>query len=236
MMLRVALLVGATALSYAVGWLVGIPALVPALNALPAYPFLYRSLSAGRTNRAIVEMLAWAAALAVSSTAISYLDPVRAGRLFINGAAYRREMFFWVLTGLGAESEPAQFVPAQAMHALIFGVLSLLSASVLSMPMGALLVNYMGTYVGSLAAVSRHPVLTAFAGWVPWAIIRIASFVALGVVLAGPVASRLLGFRFRLREHVPVLVLALTALLTDIVLKAVLAPGWHVLLRRIVGW
>jgi hypothetical protein len=56
------------------------------------------------------------------------------------------------------------------------------------------------------------------------------------VVLAGPVSSRLLRFRFRLRDHFPELALALTGLLTDIVLKAALAPHWHLLLRRLVGW
>jgi len=236
MLLRVALLVTGAALSYPVGWLIGVPAAVPALNALPAFPSLYVSLSQGKTNRAIVEMLVWAAALAVCSTVASYLDPLTAGRLFINAASYRREMFFWVLTGSGAESDPARFVPMQAVHAAVFCGLSLVSASVVSMAMGAVLMNYMGAYVGSLAAVSRHPVLTAFAAWVPWALIRIASFVTLGVLLAGPLASRLLGFRYRLRDHFPLLMLALIGLLADVLLKAALAPPWHLLLRRLVGW
>lgn len=236
MSLRIALLVAATALSYAVAWFIQIPALVPALNVLPAFPFLYLSLSQGRTNRAIGEMLVWAAALAACSTVLSYLDPAATGRLFVNGESYRREMFAWVLTGVGAESDPARFVPTQALHAGIFCGLSFVSASVLSMPMGALLMNYMGNFVGSLAAVSRHPVLTALAAWVPWSIIRIASFVTLGVLLAGPVASRLLRFRFQLREHFVPLVLALTGLLADVILKTALAPSWHVLLRRLAGW
>ncbi len=236
MTVRVVLLVVATLASYVLAWLVGIPALVPVLNALPAYPFLYQSLARGRTNRALGEMLAWAATLGVASTVLACLDPATAGRLFIHGDAYRREMFFWVLSGVGAESRPDRFVPAQSLHAVAFGGLSIATASLLSMPMGAALMNYMGCYVGSLAALSRHPVLTAIAGWVPWAVIRIASFVALGVVLAGPLASRLLQFRFRLRDHFRVLVLALAGLLADVVLKAALAPPWHRLLRALVGW
>ncbi len=235
-MLRVAVLVSATCLSYALAWIVRVPAVVPALNTLPAFPFLYLALRDGRTSRAIGEMLAWAATLAVCATLMSYLDPVRTGRLFINGAAYQREMFFWVLTGVGAESNPAQFVPTHAFHAGVFCLLSFVSASVLSMPLGAVLMNYMGHYVGALAAVSRHPIATAFAAWVPWAIIRIVSFVTLGVILAGPVASRLLGFRFRLREHGPALALAFSGLLADVAVKAVLAPHWHRLLRSLVGW
>jgi hypothetical protein len=235
-MAAVALLVTFTVLSYALAWTIGVPALVPALNALPALPVLFRSLKQGRIGRAIAEMLLWAAVLAASATLISYLAPARSGRLFIHGEAYRRDMFLWVATGIGAESEPSQFVPSHAEHASIFCALSWASGSVLSMPMGALLMNYMGHYVGALASVSRHPLLTALAAWVPWSLIRIASFVTLGVVLAGPVMSRLGGFRYRLRDHVPILMVGVSGLLTDIVLKAALAPHWHALLRRLVGW
>ena len=235
-MLRIAVLVSATCLSYALAWLIRVPAIVPALNTLPAFPFLYTALREGRTSRSIGEMLAWAVTLAACATLISYLDPVGSGRLFINAEAYRREMFFWVLTGVGPESNPAQFVPTHAFHAAIFCLLSFSSASVLSMPMGALLMNYMGHFVGALAAVSRHPVLTGLAAWVPWSLVRIVSYVTLGVVLAGPVASRLLTFRFRLRDHAQALALAVFGLLADIVVKAALAPSWHRLLQRLVGW
>ncbi len=231
-----AILVVCTLLSYVLAWAIGIPALVPVLNTLPAIPFLFRSLRQGRMGRAIVLMLLWAGMLAAGATLTSYLAPTRSGRLFIHGEAYRRDMFVWVATGIGAESEPAQFVPLQAEHASIFCALSLLSGSVLSMPMGALLMNYMGHFVGSLASVSHHPFLTVLAAWVPWSVIRIGSFVTLGVVLAGPVMARVGGFRYRLREHFPILVLGLSGLFTDIVLKAALAPHWHFLLRQLVGW
>ena len=188
MLLRSVVLIAGTVLSYALAWLIGVPALVPILNALPAFPFLHLSLRERRTGRAVAQMLLWAAVLAVCSTFISYKYPIRAGRLFLNGEAYRREMFFWVQTGVGAESDPAQFIPAHAQHAAVFCGLSFSTASVVSMAMGALLMNYMGAYVGSLAAVSRHPLLTALAAWVPWSVIRMASFVVLGVVLAGPLA------------------------------------------------
>jgi len=230
------LLVSGTLLSYAIAWATGVPALVPVLNTLPALLFLFLSLRDGRLGRAIALMLLWAATLGAAATALSYLDPLRTGRLFINAEAYRRDMFFWVLTGIGAESDPARFVPVHVAHASLFCGLSLVSGSVLSMPMGALLMNYMGHFVGALAAASQHPLPTALAAWVPWSIIRIASFVVLGVVLAGPVLSRVGGFRYRLRDHFPVLIIALSGLLTDIVLKAALAPEWQRLLRWIVGW
>ncbi len=225
-----------TIASYAIGWLLAVPVLVPVLNTAAAFPFMFVELRRGRLRRAVVTMLVWALAMGVAATALSYLRPAASERLFINGEAYRREMFTWVATGVGAESTPRLFIPSHALHAAIFCALSLLTGSVLSMPMGAVLMNYMGHYVGALAAASVRPMLTACLAWVPWAVIRVASFVVLGVVLAGPVLSRAGRFSFRLRDHAALLALGVCGLLVDIAIKAMLAPWWQRMLRGVVGW
>src|SRR5436305_3706166 len=104
------------------------------------------------------------------------------------------------------------------------------------MPMGAVLMNYMGHYVGTLAGASRHPILTMVLGWHPWAVIRIVSFVVIGVVLSAPVWSGLARARVDRRLAVRLLAYAAAGLLVDIVLKTLLAPAWHRLLLRTVGW
>jgi hypothetical protein len=190
-----------------------------------------------RLVRTIVVLLVWAAALGGSATVGSRLEPQAAARLFVNAENYRREMFSWVLTGKGRESQPAQFVPQHAAHAAIFCGLSLATGSLLSMPMGAALMNYMGYYVGALAAESASPLATTALAWHPWALVRVASFVILGVVLAQPVllavARRPLGFAPCSRRLV---LLAFAGLLLDVSLKWMLAPIWQPALRRLVGW
>ena len=57
-------------------------------------------------------------------------------------------MFAWVMTGQGAESTPSQFIPQQPAHAALFAALALATGGVAAMPMGAVLMNYMGHYVG----------------------------------------------------------------------------------------
>ena len=104
-------------------------------------------------------------------------------------------MFAWVMTGRGAESTPSAFIPQQAGHAVLFSSLALATGGTLAMPMGAALMNYMGHYVGTLAAASRRPAVTALLAWHPWAVIRIVSFVVIGVVLSAPLLSRAIGFR-----------------------------------------
>lgn len=223
-----------TAASYAVGAVIGLAILVPVLNTVVVFPFMVSSLRRGDVAGAIARMLVWAAALGACSTLLAFLAPDRTATLFINGDVYRREMFAWVWTGVGRESDPSRFIPNHVLHAAIFCALSIATGSVLSMPMGAILMNYMGHYVGALAAQSGHPVALAALAWAPWALVRVVSFVTLGVVLAGPVLSRVAGFEFRLRGHQRLIALAAAGLVVDIVLKALLAPVWQRWLRSLL--
>lgn len=231
-----AALVCATALSYLVAWLLAVPAVVPFLNALAGYPFMIAPVRRGQLRRAIGLMLLWAATMGVCATAIAYARPAMTARLFLNAANYEREMFAWVLTGEGREGRPSEFLPQHAAHAAIFCGLSLATGSSLSMPMGAALMNYMGHYVGALASrgASRWLLL---AGWHPWALVRVTSYVILGVVLAGPVLFALAGRRWRWSAEARRWSAgAVAGLVLDVLLKATLAPVWNRLLISLAGW
>jgi hypothetical protein len=225
-----------TALSYAVGWAIGWPPLVPVINTAAAYPFMIAAIRRGDLRTAFARMVVWALALGVCATLLSYARPAQTDTLFIRGASYRAEMFTWVLTGVGAESTPSRFIPQQLGHAALFSVLAIATASALAMPMGAVLMNYMGHYVGTLAAASRHPAATMILAWVPWAVIRVVSFVAIGVALAAPLTARV----FRVPVDWPtfrrMLTWAAVGLVADIVLKTLLAPWWQRMLVHLVGW
>ena len=230
------LIVAGSALSYVLGALIGLPVLVPFLNALAAFPFMIDSLRRGDVDEAIVRMLVWAAALGICATTASYLAPTKMSHLFLHGDAYRKEMFLFVLTGQGAEGNIREFLPQHAGHAVLFSALALASGSLLAMPLGAVLMNYMAFYVGVLGAASRKPIAAMVLAWVPWAIIRIASFTMLGVVLAGPLLARGFGFSYRLRDQRRWLGWALAGLVIDVLLKWALAPSWRGLIRSAAGW
>ena len=66
--------------------------------------------------------------------------------------------------------------------------------------------------------------------------IRVISFVVIGVVLSAPLLSRLATFRVDWTASRGLLLGAGAGLIVDIVLKAVLAPAWQRLLLRSVGW
>jgi hypothetical protein len=231
----IALVIG-TILSYAAGWLIGVPVLVPILNTLASFPFMVAALRNGEMRVAVGRMLLWALTMGVCATLMAYARPWSSGELFLHGAAYRAEMFAWVMTGHGAESTPSQFIPLHLRDAGVFIVLALATGGILAMPMGAALMNYMGNYVGSLAAASARPGLTAILAWHPWSVIRIVSFVTLGVVLSAPLISKAFRFRVDWTSARSLVVLGVSGLVVDIVLKALLAPTWQRLLLRVVGW
>ena len=230
------LIVSATLVSYAVGWLIGVPALVPILNTLASFPFMVLALRRGHVRLAVARMLLWALAMGAVATLLSYARPAQTEALFLRGEAYRTEMFAWVMTGRGAESSPSQFLPQHARDAAIFAALALATGGMLAMPMGAALMNYMGHYVGTLAAASRHPAQTMLLAWHPWAVVRVISFVMLGVVLSAPLLSKLFAFRVEWTRMRPLLIVACAGLVLDVVMKALLAPAWQRLLLRVVGW
>jgi hypothetical protein len=226
----------ATVASYVLGWAVKVPALVPVFNTLASFPFMVAALRRGDLRSAVVRMLVWAAAMGVCATLVAFASPWTAGTLFANGAHYREDMFAWVMTGRGAESSPATFIPLHARDAAIFSLLTVSTGGLASMPMGALLMNYMGTYVGSLAAASTHAAPAFVLGWHPWAIIRVASFVTIGVVLSVPLLSRVFRFSVDRADSRRLLAWAAAGLVADILLKALLAPAWQRLLLRVTGW
>jgi len=230
------LIVFSTLISYPVGWAIGIPTLLPFLNTLASFPFMVLALRRGDLRLAVARMLIWALTMAVVATLGSYRWPAQTGALFLRGEAYRVEMFTWVATGQGAESHPSQFIPQQIGHAALFSGLALATGGVAAMPMGAVLMNYMGHYVGTLAAAGRRPAVTMILAWHPWAVIRVISFVIIGVVLSAPLLSRLGRFQVDRGAARTLLSVAGAGLIADIILKTLLAPAWQRLLLRIVGW
>ena len=232
------LIAASTLSSYALGWVIGVPLLVPFLNAAVPWLLMARRLARQEVRGAISTMLLWAAIMAVTATTMAALgwSTTREGRDLFLRSSYRDQMLHWVRTGEGPESRPAEFVPVHAGHALVFTVTALATGGALAMPMGALLVNQMSEYVGALAARSPHPVAVALLAWHPWAVIRVIAFVVLGVLLSGVLISRVTRTPFRLRAHMSWLVAAMLMLVTDVALKWVLAPWWAVLLRGLVGW
>jgi hypothetical protein len=217
----------------AAGWLIGLAAgsrwLLPLLNAAPACWILIATLRLGARRRAIALMMWWGLWLGICGVGTSVLWPARAEMVVLNGSAYRDEMFSWLATGVGREATPAAFIPQHLLHAGVFVALSLLTGSVISLLMGAVLMNYMSFFVGSLilrCAESDRGGMAMLLAWNPWSMVRVASFIILGVVLAEPLLSRMPGSWPRPEGRRVWIAIALAGLALDIVMKTLLAPQW----------
>jgi len=224
-----------TAASYPLGLLLGSRWVLPLLNTAPAYVIMALRLRAGDRAGALRATLLWAVALAVFGTVSFILWPTDPEPLVLDGARYRDEMFQWIRTGVGSEGDIRQFLPQHLWHLAAFVALSLVTASVVSISMGAVLMNYMSYYVASLARAGVPAWAVVFLGWQPWAICRVAAFCTLGTVLAEPLLARVLRYRYDgLRGARIPIVAAACGILADWILKAVLAPHWGPWLRGLL--
>jgi hypothetical protein len=222
-------------ISVGLGFLAQSRFLLPCLNVLLCYPFLFGLLARDRRPRAFASMIFWAVCLGIVTVAASVHFPERAGNAIFHGPAYARDMFHWIRTGEGAEGNPMLFVPQHLLHFVIFCLLSAVSASLLSLLMGALLMNYMSFYVASLILASNDRLTAVLMGWHPWSIIRIFSYVLLGVILGEPLVCKLAGRDYDSSRVRPFLWIALSGLAVDILMKALLAPWWGQRLHQLIG-
>ena len=152
--------------------------------------------------------------------------------LFLHGAAYRSEMFGWVMNRpRRGKRSVARFLPQHALHtAAVRPRLALASGGVLALAMGAVLMKFMGNYnVGVLAAAKRqHPKIeTMILACHPARLSALVCFVAIGVTLAAPLLARLGGFLMDWRGARRLLPVACCGLILDAVMKWLLAPAWQ---------
>jgi hypothetical protein len=229
------LLIAATLLSHPFGLALGVPVLLPLLNAAPAYAAMAILLRRGDRHGAVLAMLVWAAAMAIGGTLTLALWPSLPDALVIHGAAYREEMFHWIRTGEGSEGSLRLFLPQHLLHLTAFLLLSLATASAASIVLGAVLVNYMDFYVASLYRAGVPAWAALLLGWQPWAIVRVAAFATLGAVLAEPALSRVLRYPYAgITASRRFLLWSAALLLADWTLKALLAPTWGRLLQTLL--
>ena len=224
-------------------WTVFLTPLLPLVAALPggrwALPLLapltvYPAFAARVRERDYLGAwtlgLAWAILLSLGVILLVACLPEAARAGILHGEAYRREMFGWIATGEAPENHPAQFLPIHLHHLGLFLAATWLSGGYLGLVMGAALVDFMSYFVGSYAMASGHPLLGAFAAWVPWSVLRVAAFVLLGAVFSRPLLVRK-PWPFT-RLELQLMALAASGLLADVLIKAAFAPAYGRFLRQ----
>lgn len=209
--------------------------LVPLLHAGSVYPIFVAGVRRAEVWQAVGWMLLWAAALSLVTIVLVILAPSRTEQCILNAASYWQEMHIWAVTGVGAESDPSQFIPIHLRHFVLFSALSIVTGGALSLVFGAYLLDYMNYYVGMLILTSGHHPLAYIMGWHVWAIVRVAGYINLGTALAV--------FPWRWKEGISSnwhrvrksIFAGVILVILDIVLKALLAPWWQKVLAGMLA-
>ncbi len=184
------LLLGLTPLLPLFGVLPGGSWLLPLVAPLTLWPVFSTAVRGRRYGSAFAFGVVWATLLSAGTILFTQLAPRTAGTAILNAEPYRQEMFSWIETGVGKENEPAEFLPEHLLHLGLFVLLTYATGGYLGLALGAALVGYMSYFVGSFAASTGAPIAAALAAWVPWSVVRVLAFVALGSVLARPLLVR----------------------------------------------
>ncbi len=227
----------ATILSFPIGLWLRQPWLLPVLNALPGYVVLVHRLRKGERGGAVRAMLWWAVTVVLTGTVLFVWWPAPLAPVVAHGPEFQAEMFRWIRSGHGAEGSPRLFLPQHLLQLAAFVGLGLATAGAGAMLMGAFLMNYMSYYVAALARAGVPSWAVTVLGWQPWALARVGALCTLGVILAEPLLFRLVPTaRARLRTigRASYIVAAMSGILADWFLKALLAPLWGRWLRALL--
>jgi hypothetical protein len=185
---------------------------------------------------ALVLALLWALFLSQAVTVMTYIFPERAEAVIIRGGVYRDEMFDWIRTGDGVESDPRQFIPRHVRDLALFSALALVTGGFGALFLGAVLLNYMNFYVGEVAVRSAHPIAALLFAWQPYALVRVVGYIFIGTALTETFFGTVTRYRAAWPRVKTVAAAGFALALLDVILKALTAPAWSRLLRWITGF
>jgi len=209
---------------------------LPLVNVVLFYPAFLGLVWSRQRRRALAVTFVWAGVSSLAVASAAFLHSHSFGPAVIKGISYKNEMFTWIVTGIGPESDPAQFLPQHALHLAVFAALSFLSFGFFGLVMGAILLNHMNFYYGALIAEAQNPWFAALLGWPVWAILRVAGYIFLGVGLADLGRTIVWGkSRPDWGSVAKLLIPGVVLVITDVLLKTALAPAWRIMLARAFG-
>lgn len=107
----------------------------------------------------------------------------------LRARAYRDEMLQWLESGRGPESRPLRTVRSHVYELAAYLVAAVSTANLLSLVMGAVLLNTMNAWVATLLGAARNRWKVALLAWNSWSVIRVAAYVMLGSACAAPLAG-----------------------------------------------
>lgn len=213
---------------FSIGYFSGIAILLPLLTGIPAGIVLIKHLSKGAIYRAILDMILYVFWLSIIGIILMYYFHDRASDVVIRSEEYWSDMELWLKGDPSKQGTPSEFIPEHIKHTVTVSVASLISAGMIGINFGTVLMNYMNYYVATIMLMSDSPLLLAIIGWHPYSVCRVIGFIILGCTFSWVFVSRFSKeSNFNRRIFVFLIILGLCLELLDILLKIYIAPGWR---------
>jgi hypothetical protein len=193
------------------------------LCSVPAY-VAYLSGLRNSTLSAFAALLIWT--LIQSSLVVfsSNRSASKMAKLIFRSEIYAQSMFRWIETGVLPEGNSAQIIRTHIQQTLIYCALALITANLVSIIFGCMLLNYMNFYVSHLAARSLSWKAFIF-GWNPWSVVRVIAFLWLGANLGIPLARYLL--KLNIEFQFVGLIPGIIGIIVDLILKLTISERWR---------
>jgi hypothetical protein len=203
-------------------------AALPVLTAIAGYfPFVLAAQSS--FVKGFLLLLIWTIILSAIVLRLSWIDPEQMESIIWRAKEYTSSMFQWIETGTLPEGSAKQVLLFHLKQTFIYCVVALLTANFFSLILGSALLNYMNFYVARLARSSSHPTAMFFIGWNPWSVVRVLSFLYLGM----SVSTLPLMFLFAIpwRYSWSLFLPGVAGIVIDILCKIFLSERWRIKLK-----
>jgi hypothetical protein len=185
---------------------------IQAAMGLLAFIVLWRARGA---TLAALSVVGWALAVTAFGLFAFGRDPARTDRQVLRAVAYRYEMLAGLLHG---PPSARQLLRAHLRELTLFLVAAWVSANVMGLVLGAVLLNAMNAWVVRAMAAALPGARPALLVWPVWSIARVLGYIALGAAAAAPLLGRL-GMPATQGEATALWVFGGTAIIADLALK-----------------
>lgn len=177
------------ALGFRTGWRLPGRWTLPVVQGLLGYVVFVAGWRLGGVLSATWAVAGWAIGTTAVSLLVFRLRPDAVDERVVRSRSYRAEMLEWLVTGRGPESQPLRTVRRHLYELAAYVVAAAVTANLLSLVMGAVLLNYMNAWVAALLGAARRPLVVSVLAWNSWSVVRVAAYVVLGCACASPLAA-----------------------------------------------
>ena len=174
---------------FRVGWRTGSRVLLPAIQGLVGWGVFLLSWTIVGPIWAAAAVGAWGVGTTLISVYVFLGRPAEADARVMRAEAYRAAMLSWLSSGRGPESVPGATILQHARELIRYLAAATLTANLVSLAMGAALLNMMNAYVATLLRAATRPAIVVLFAWNVWSVIRVAAHIALGAAAASPLLA-----------------------------------------------